>query len=251
MKAPIVHICAVPEPILPDPTYLAHIDELLDLRVPHLLAYGGVVAVQAGKWCLHRMAADEAATGDYPMPAGSYTGLFQGEPDPDTVWMSDIPREVWTMWDGIEALRDPDCKRVLITGLGLGVMVQHALRQPHITRIDVVELSEEVMRLVRPHYRDDRLHVHHGDALSIDLGKRRTWDYGYHDFWKATTAANLPDMREVMARYAGRVGRQHCWRQADCLRLMRKESARFPGLRGDWIDQIEAEFVAWAGQVPA
>lgn len=200
----------------PNPEYLAHLDELLALRVGHLPVVGS-----AGDW---RLQVQLAGAGEchydrawaYPIPEGCYMGLYQGPPGRDTIWMTDAPYEVWTMWDGIEAIRDPSCRRVLITGLGLGVILQHALRQPHVTRVDVVERDADVIRLIRPHFRDRRLTVHHGDALALDLGPRRVWDVAYHDIWQRVTAANLPGMIQLTERFAGRVGRQRCWRRADC-----------------------------------
>jgi hypothetical protein len=227
-------------------------DELLDLRVGHLPAFAA-----AGSWrlCSMEMRRDSEAWELYtwrgtPIPEGAYLGLFEGAPGKDTIWMSDVPPEIWSMWDAIEALRDTACRRVLITGLGLGVIVKHALRQPHIRRVDVVELSADVLRLVRPHYRDRRLHVHHGDALTIDLGLRRTWDFAYHDYWKDVTAANLPAMHAVMERYAGRVGHQRCWRQAACIRMAWEEGDRWQ-LPFEGIALLERRLVVLGGQAPA
>ncbi len=116
---------------------------------------------------------------------------------------------------------------MLITGLGLGVILQHALRQPHVERVDVVELDPDVIRLIRSHYRDRRLHVHRGDALTIDLRPRRlVWDLAYHDFWQATTAANLPAMYAVTRHFAGRADRQ-LWR--DLARPAPELAVAWPG----------------------
>ncbi|HSH80023.1 MAG TPA: hypothetical protein VLA19_15975 [Herpetosiphonaceae bacterium] len=220
-----VHVCRTTEPVAPDMTYLRHMDELLDLRVGHL-----PVLAASGEWRLRlmQMTRDSGeweyhAGRGYPIPEGRYIGLFHGQIRASTIWMSDVPLEVWMMWDAIKVLRDPGCRRVLITGLGLGIIVKHALLQPHIQRVDVVELSDDVLRLIRPHYRDRRLHVHCGDALTIELGPRRTWDLIYHDFWQSITAANLVTMHTVMERYAGRAGRQLCWQQATCIRMAREE----------------------------
>ncbi len=243
-----VHVCRTTEPVAPDMTYLRHMDELLDLRVGHL-----PVLAASGEWCLHPMQMtrdswewEYHAGRGYPIPEGFYMGVFQGQPGRGSVWMSDVPPEIWMMWDAIEALRDPSCRRVLITGLGLGVIVKHALRQPHIQRVDVVELSEDVLRLIRPHYRDRRLHVHCGDALTIELGPRRTWDFIYHDFWQSITVANLVTMHRVMERYAGHAGRQLCWQHAACIRMAREEEEhwQFPA---EGIAALERRLAALGG----
>lgn len=252
----VLHVCSVDEAEAetpaPDPEYLAHLDELLDLRVSHLPALA-----RRGEWLLRPMEAvagslqlEEQAALGYPMPPGLYCGLFRGKPNAETIWMSDIPREIWWMWDAIEALRNPSCRRVLITGLGLGVIVKHALRQPHVERVDVIELSSDVFHLVRWHYRDRRLSVHRGDALTLPLArlgpKRATWDFAYHDFWQATTAANLPDMYRVMERFAPRVGAQLCWRQARCFEQAREEGKRW-SLPIKELRHVERQFAAWGG----
>lgn len=226
MTDPYIHVDYCTEPQLPPPGYMDLMEEMLSLRAGHL-----PIGASAGPWLLHPMIMEKGSD-DYehhmwrglPIPRGVYMGLFHGKPTKNTVWMSDVPPEIWSMRDAIAALKEPENKRVLITGLGLGIILEHARRQPHIKRIDVVEKDADVIRLVRHHYRGRHVHVHHGDAHTIDLGPRRTWDYGYHDIWKDITAANLPDMVRLERRWKDRVGHQDFWEREGCERHLRREA---------------------------
>lgn len=64
------------------------------------------------------------------------------------VWMVDDP----THWIGTRELcgRMP-AGRVLCAGLGLGLMVHHLVARDDITAVRVVEMSQDVIDLVRPH----------------------------------------------------------------------------------------------------
>lgn len=154
--------------------------------------------------------ADYSGAHILPIPDGLYTGLFRG----NEVWTSDYPAEIWWMRGGLDAIADRGCRRVLITGLGLGVIVQHALRQPHVARIDVIEHDLDVYRLVRHHYRaGPRLRVHHGDAYTLALPG--AWDVAYHDIWPKRTLGNIPDYIAMGQRWARQVGRQRFWPEED------------------------------------
>ncbi len=134
------------------------------------------------------------------------------------------------MWDALKRLEDPATRRVLLSGLGQGVLVQHALRQPHITRVDVIECVADVIRLVRRWYRDRqrRLTVYQGDVLQLEFGRRRTWDDADHDIWQRITVGNLADMLLIEAQYRGRVGAQDFWARTRCEQLLRRALEQRP-----------------------
>jgi hypothetical protein len=95
---------------------------------------------------------------------GEYTGLWLD----DRLWMSDTDAEWFDHLEAVYKIRRPVTKRVLINGLGLGMVVKAALEQPHVERVDVVELDERVAKLVGPHYATDpRFHLHVADAYEI------------------------------------------------------------------------------------
>lgn len=95
-------------------------------------------------------------------PVGQYTKLTRN----GSLWMSDTRAE---FFDNMRFLRKAKelGGRVLVNGLGLGMVVGHLLECPEIEHIDVVEIDEDVIRLVAPSFECDRVTVHHGDALDM------------------------------------------------------------------------------------
>lgn len=77
--------------------------------------------------------------------------------------------------------------RVLITGLGLGLLPAALLRKPEVTRIDIVELEADVIGLVKPHLQDERIVIHHADAFTWQLPfpHYMQWDFAWHSilYW--------------------------------------------------------------------
>ena len=79
---------------------------------------------------------------------GRYTVLRRGT----THFMTDLYEEWWTQKSAI----DEACRRgghLLITGLGLGMIVESVLRpaESAVERVTVLELSPDVIALVAPH----------------------------------------------------------------------------------------------------
>jgi hypothetical protein len=103
-------------------------------------------------------------------------------------WMFDTPHEKWLNRRVLEARRD-----VLIGGLGLGMILHPLLRKAEIERIDVIEMNEDVIRLVLPsfnlHPQRHKLNVIHGDAKTFDTARR------YDFVWLDCVPAYGWDMR--------------------------------------------------------
>jgi spermidine synthase len=115
---------------------------------------------------------------------------------------------------------------ILITGLGLGMVVQAMLLLPWMQRVDVIETDSDVIALVAGHYRDMaarvgvELRIHHGDAYSgvehFDSAADR-FDAVWHDIWPTIGSRNVVGMDALIAHYAPLVsGRQMCWCEDEC-----------------------------------
>lgn len=150
---------------------------------------------------------------------GTYTRLSRGY---ETI-MSDTHAEIIEHMSIFLALQDPDCHDVIINGLGIGMTLNHALKQRHIEHIDVVENSIDVIKLVGPSYTyDKRVHLHHDDARTIKFPVNTHWDVAWHDIWDDINAENVRDMNLLNRRYGHRVRWQECWAE----KLSRKRAAR-------------------------
>ena len=136
---------------------------------------------------------------------GRYTCLRRGH----TVFMTDLYDEWWTQREAIEQ----SCRRggqVLITGLGLGLVVESIFKTPHcpVQRITVLEYSRDVIKLVGQHlasrYRE-RLAIIHADAFTWEPPRNTNFSVIWHDIWPNPHAKNTA---VEMGRLAGRF--QNC-----------------------------------------
>jgi spermidine synthase len=152
---------------------------------------------------------------DEYVPAGDYTRLMRR----GTVVMSDTPMEMRTNWPIISAARG----RVLINGLGIGMVLQRILAKPEVEHVVVVEISDDVIKLVGPSFAgDSRVTIIHADALEYAPPSGERFDVVWHDIWDDVCSDNLPDMRKLHRRYGKRSAWQASWRREDCERQERQ-----------------------------
>jgi hypothetical protein len=155
-----------------------------------------------------RMTAIRSWRDEY-VPAGDYTRLMRG----GTVVMSDTPMEVRTNSPILNAARG----RVLLNGLGIGMVLGRILAKPEVEHVTVVELSADVIALVGPSFANDpRVTIVHADALEYTPPTGERFDAVWHDIWDNVCSDNLPDMRKLHRRYGRRTAWQASWRREDC-----------------------------------
>jgi hypothetical protein len=94
------------------------------------------------------------------------TILQEGVKDPfkvETIWMSDTPMEWYGMGEYAMRLKPPD---ILIGGLGLGLIVWHLSKRADIRKVTVIEISRDVINLVKPHLpKNIQVEVIEGDFI--------------------------------------------------------------------------------------
>lgn len=152
------------------------------------------------------------------VPAGRLTQLrVDGR-----LWMSDSPDE---KRDHSEAFYQAKRRggRILIHGLGLGMVVGAALKLPNVEHVDVVELDERVARLIGPHYASDRCTIHVGDAYEYQFPKGSRWTVAWHDIWPSISDENWPGMNRLHRRYGGRVDWQDSWCRWEVKRMIERD----------------------------
>lgn len=173
----------------------------------------------SGEWAVERFELPPPPDGvrdDRPRWArsrpGRYTRLSRGA----TVFMTDGHEEWWTQRRAIAEA----CRRgghVLVTGLGLGVVVESMLRTPgsRVERVTVLEASADVIRLVAPHLlaaHGDRLEILHADAFAWRPPADAHYTVVWHDIWpNPYAAANAAEMDRLEARFADRCDWQGVW----------------------------------------
>jgi hypothetical protein len=145
-----------------------------------------------------------------PVPAGTYSRLaIDG-----CLMMTDTPSEVRDhTWPVIEAERR-GAVRVLLNGLGLGMVAAQLLAVPSVRHVDIVESNADVIDLVAPHLarlRPGTIDVHRGDAFTMEWRRGLTWDVAWHDVWESICLYNRDGMIRLTRRFQNRVEWQGCW----------------------------------------
>lgn len=144
------------------------------------------------------------------VPPGTYIGLRHGR----TLVMSDTPDE---MRDHSEPYFEASRRggRVLLHGLGLGMVLRAVLSLPNVEHVDVVEIAPEVIRLVGPHFAgalaDGRLTIHEGDCFTMRWPAGTRWQVVWHDVWNTLCEDNLPEMHRLHRSFGQRCDWQGSW----------------------------------------
>jgi hypothetical protein len=157
---------------------------------------------------------------------GEYTRLIDRKTG--TFWMSDTDAEKSDHHKPVAMINFLKAQRVVINGLGLGMVLQAALTFAHVEHIDVVEQDARVIRLVGPHYtQDPRVNIIHADAYEqVKVWPRGTrWDVGWSDVWPEITTDDRDTRRFLHTRYARRTQWHGNWAQDMVNRTYRAERA--------------------------
>lgn len=182
-----------------------------------------------GAWRVERFVVDEAGSrwadlqdslhgcGGRYVPPGTYTRLVRGGGVWEETVMSDTPAEVG---DFLEVV-DRASGVCLVNGLGLGVVVNALLLKEEVERVDVVEISEEVISLVGAHWLGrfgGRLRIVCGDAFVWRPARGVVYDVVWHDVWDGICGDNLEGMKRLHRAYGRRARWQGSWARELCRR---------------------------------
>lgn len=190
---------------------------------------------QKGKWKIERFIVseqDEKMThmqsifsgGRGYVPAGTYTKLScvgRG-----TI-MSDTPDE---KRDHLHAVWKAS-GHCLINGLGLGMVLNAVLQRNAtlpVTKVTVIELEQDVIDLVGPHYLSDpRVEIVNASAFDYNPPKGEKYGMVWHDIWDNICGDNLPEMTQLKRKYGRRTDWQGCWGEYETKAYMRRSGGRY------------------------
>jgi len=178
---------------------------------------------QSGEYKIERfkVTPDEAEFGNFinglkrggrEVEHGIYTKLVKWRNRWDGPIMSDTPAEIK---DHLEPIQRAE-GNVLITGLGIGMVLQGCLNKKSVKHATVIELSEDVIKLVAPHYQElygNRLEIIQADALEYKPPRGSKYDMVWHDIWPNICADYLDDIITLKKRYARRSQWVGCWQE--------------------------------------
>lgn len=125
--------------------------------------------------------------------------------------------------------------RILIGGLGIGLIVLPLLEKPEVASVLVVEKNPDVVALVEPAIR--KAAGEHAGKLTVVLGDVYTWkpakgdrfDSIYFDIWSDVSTDVLVDMAKLHQRaktWKAPNGRMDCWQREYLKYRLRQEKAR-------------------------
>lgn len=135
------------------------------------------------------------------------------------LWMSDTPDE---KRDHAEAYLQAEKRggRVIINGLGLGMVVGAVLKLPQVEHVDVVEFDKRIVNAIGPHYASERCTIHLGDAHDIPWPTGARWTVAWHDIWPTISEENWPSMNRLHRRYGRRTDWQGSWSRPEVKRMI-------------------------------
>lgn len=149
------------------------------------------------------------------VPAGTYKRLMRN----GVVVMSNTPDE---LRDSMYFTNNASGS-ILINGLGMGCVIKILLEKPEVTKITVIEKSEDVIKLVSPYFKDERLTIIHADALEYIPPKGEKYDFVWHDIWDYICADNLKEMSKLHRKYGRRTKWQGSWAKSICQHYARQD----------------------------
>lgn len=145
------------------------------------------------------------------VPVGEeFTRLMRG----GVLVMSDTPAEMRDHYYAVRMARG-SC---LINGLGIGMVLKNILKKPDVTDITVVELHQDVIDLVAPHYADKRVTFVCADAFTYTPPKGKRYQMVWHDIWDYICSDNLREMHKLHRKYGRRTEWQGSWCRDECER---------------------------------
>lgn len=119
--------------------------------------------------------------------------------------------------------------RLLITGLGLGMILRPLAVKPEVTSITVIEKSDSLIDMMRPYVKHiPKLSIVEGDAFTLDWPRNKAagkpFDMAWHDIWSSFGG------HELLAEYAKMkrkwkpfvYGEQKCWAEDLTRRELRR-----------------------------
>jgi len=168
------------------------------------------------KWTWMR----EAITGGRDgLEPGTYVVLNERKGLHVTTWMSDT----WLERDSNrEILRDARGD-VLMVGLGIGMVAVAVCQKAEVTSVTVLEINPDVIRLVAPHIKHDKLRVVQADAFRPPVRGRR-FDTIYLDVWADICTDNWGEIKALCQQYrpfARQGGKVTAWQKDHIQYLVR------------------------------
>jgi predicted membrane-bound spermidine synthase len=167
-----------------------------------------------GKWSIQHFEVEEPDIHSMLRGRGVRPGKYTRIMRNGTLVMSDTPAE---MRDHIGPVLQAKGS-CLINGLGIGLVLKNILLKDEVTDVTVVEISQDLIDIVSPHYVDDRVTFICADAFEYKPPKGKRYQMVWHDIWDNICADNIPEMAKLHRKYGRRADWQGSWCKYECRR---------------------------------
>lgn len=97
--------------------------------------------------------------------------------------------------------------RVLVAGLGIGMILFPMARKLEVDRITVIEKSPDVIELVAPFVKHRKIEVIEADIFDWVPERTRKWNTIWFDIWPEVNTDNLAQIALLHNRYKGHLDR--------------------------------------------
>lgn len=134
--------------------------------------------------------------------SGEYWGLYRN----GCIIMSNTPAEIN---DHLEFIRKASGK-VLVGGLGLGMVIKYLLEKESITKVTVIEQSQDVIKLVACAYTNDP-RVEIVNANIFEYKPSELYDCAWFDIWDDISGEEYPEMKTLHRKFGHFVGWSDSW----------------------------------------
>jgi len=199
----------------------------------HLFNYA-LKDAEWGKWRIsHFTISEEAARMEclqmtmaghgYRAPnAGDYVKISRN----GRVIMSNTQAELRDMYGPIFGTAPPK-GHILINGLGMGLLPWLLLQDPDVTKITIIELDREVIKLTGGQLFEGnpRVEIIEADAHEYQPPKGAFYDFVWNDIWDDISTDNKDSYSKLHRKYCRRCTRYASWAWPEVQRMKRREYA--------------------------
>lgn len=171
--------------------------------------------ISKGEWKINKFTVDSidfhSLLHGREVPLGeTFTRLYRN----GTLVMSDTPAECTDHAWAVRKARG-SC---LISGLGIGMVLKNILLKPEVTDVTVIEISQDLIDLISPFYKDERVTFICADILTWKPPKGKRYNMVWHDIWDNICADNLKDMEKLHRKFGRKADWQGSWCKEECRR---------------------------------
>jgi hypothetical protein len=162
----------------------------------------------------HQWSKGNLILGRGSVPSGTYKRLIRLN-SMNNLIMSNTPDEIKDHTEFINKAKG----EVLINGLGLGIVIEMLLLKPEVTHITVIEKEEEIIKMVDPYFKDDRITIICDDAFNYNPPLNIKYGAVWHDIWDYICEDNLENMHNLRLKYENISEWQGCWCENECKKI--------------------------------